>query len=123
MAAKAHVWHHDLDVIGLGFRVKKDTRKLIAEMIVKKGGIGGIRLIREPENQYDSNAIAVYMPERLMHGFQIGYLRRTTAELLAPKIDAGNLVIMRARLLTLRPEDDFKEGSMDVTFKDSVTKP
>jgi hypothetical protein len=112
------IWHHQLDVVGLGFRVKKETRRLIAEMIDKKGAISGMQLIREPDNPADEYAIKVCMPERIMHGFQIGYLRRPSVELLSPKIDRGTLVIVRARLIELRADDDYKEGALDVTFKD-----
>jgi hypothetical protein len=41
-------------------------------------------LLREPQNQYDVNAVAVYSA-----GGQIGYVGKTMAHLLAPHIDAG----------------------------------
>lgn len=45
-------------------------------------------LRREPKNQHDPNAIAITVPTPL--GFQqIGYLGRSDAAWLAPKIDAG----------------------------------
>jgi hypothetical protein len=112
-----NILSHQLDVIGLGFRVKRPTRRIIADMIEKKGAIGGMRLVREPDNPVDPNAIMVCMPKRLMQGMQIGYLRRPTAELLAPKIDNGSLVVKGAVLAWLSAEDDFKEGTVDVTFK------
>jgi hypothetical protein len=117
VTAKARTFIHQLDVIGLGFRVKRPTRRIIADMIEKKGGIAGMRLVREPDNPADSNAIMVCMPTRLLQGMQIGYVRRPTAEILAPKIDNGSLTVKGAVLAWLSPEDDYKEGSLDVTFR------
>lgn len=42
-------------------------------------------LIREPDNRYDPNAIAVHAPSIGM----LGHLPRGTAERMAPEIDAG----------------------------------
>lgn len=117
----SRTWVHGLDVIGLGFRMKKQNREELAR-ILKNADITGVRLTREPDNQYDPNAIAVYLPERTMGGAQLGYLRRSTAELLAPKIDNGTLVVVRAKLLDLRAGDDFKEGGMEVVFRDVPAK-
>lgn len=111
-------WSHTLDVVGLGFRLKRETRVNLAMRAEKSGGIKGIRLVREPDNEYDPNAIAVFLPKRLMGGAQIGYLRRPSAELLARKLDAGEMVIVKATLLSLRAEDDLKEGPLDVLFRD-----
>ncbi len=41
------------------------------------------RLVREPENKYDKNAIAVYAPQK------IGYIPRKMVKELAPQIDRG----------------------------------
>ena len=44
-----------------------------------------LRLVRQPENEYDANAIAVMDPI----GEQVGYLNRRLAAVLAPAMDAG----------------------------------
>lgn len=44
-------------------------------------------LEREPENPYDSSAVAVYIADQ-----QIGYLKADVAERLADKIDGGRYV-------------------------------
>jgi hypothetical protein len=41
------------------------------------------RLVRDPENRYDANAIAVEIDRQT-----VGYLAREQAELLAPQLDA-----------------------------------
>ena len=45
-----------------------------------------INLCREPENEYDENAIVVYVD-----GFEGGYIPRKTAAQMAPLMDAGML--------------------------------
>lgn len=44
-----------------------------------------VRLQRQPENPYDSNAVAAYAPD----GAQIGFLNRNLSGTLAPVMDAG----------------------------------
>jgi single-stranded-DNA-specific exonuclease len=44
-----------------------------------------VRLVRQPDNEFDPNAIAVFAPT----GEQIGYLNRRLASVLAPALDAG----------------------------------
>ena len=111
------ILNHTLDVVGLGFRVKAPTRKAIAKMVDDKGGITGMRLVRELGNPADVNAIMVCMPRRVLGGMQIGYLRAPTAELLAPRIDNGTLIVKGAVLAWLSEEQDFKEGSLEVTLR------
>lgn len=47
-----------------------------------------LRLVREPNSQYDKNAVAVFY-DFSGKEFQLGHLSRGLAELLAPRIDAG----------------------------------
>jgi len=44
-----------------------------------------LRLVRQPDNEYDANACALFDP----HGDQVGFLNRRLAAALAPAIDAG----------------------------------
>ncbi len=44
-----------------------------------------LRLVRQPENEYDANACALFDPR----GEQVGFLNRRLAAVLAPAIDAG----------------------------------
>ncbi|HEY5539842.1 MAG TPA: single-stranded-DNA-specific exonuclease RecJ [Coriobacteriia bacterium] len=44
-----------------------------------------LRLVRQPDNPYDTNACALFDP----HGDQVGFLNRRLAAALAPTIDAG----------------------------------
>lgn len=46
-----------------------------------------IKLVREPDNPHDPNAIRVEAP--FVHGEKIGYIPRTEAAVFAPEIDSG----------------------------------
>lgn len=117
---KGRQWSHELDVIGLKFRWKKELREKLA-MTVNTRSVAGIRLEREPENEYDENAIAVYLPNRLYDGKQLGYIRRDSAALLAPKMDAGSLEVVSATLTEIRagePKTPWNEGNLVIRFRD-----
>jgi hypothetical protein len=59
---------------------------------------------REPKNQHDPNAISVWLAGKPYRGMQIGYLRRTVAEVWAPAIDSGKLKILSGKLTAVDPE-------------------
>ena len=115
---KGRIWCHELDVVGLRFRFKRDGRRALSDMIDKRGSITGIQLIREPDNRADPNAIKVCLPQRILDGKHIGYLRKEAAELLAPLIDKGALEVLACKLEYLREEDDWNTGNMLVNFRD-----
>lgn len=121
--AKPHVrkWTHHLDVVGLKFRWTRDGRQAISRMIDKKGSITGITLEREPDNKWDDNAIKVMLPSRVIDGKQLGYLRAPAAELLAPKLDDGSLIVVSAKLTSLDADEDWNEGTLEVIFGDVKT--
>jgi hypothetical protein len=56
-------------------------------------------LIREPDNEHDSNAVVVFMGGR-----PIGHLPRTVAASLAPRLDAGER--FRATDVAILIDDD-----------------
>ena len=47
-----------------------------------------LRVVREPNNEYDSNAIAIYDK----HQNQLGYIGKNVAASLAPRMDEGEIV-------------------------------
>jgi hypothetical protein len=116
--------HHDLDVVGLKFRWNKDLRGEIAKLVNAKPMT--VEIEREPENEYDPNALMVVVPTGTFNltdpkkgqrtGGQLGYIRADSAAVLAEKIDGGTLQIIGAKLTELRAPD-YNEGSMEVTFK------
>ena len=51
-----------------------------------------IRLEREPGNEHDRNAVAVYAAVEGRGAYQMGYLPRSLAAFIAPLLDAGKAV-------------------------------
>jgi len=51
-----------------------------------------IHLEREPGNEYDKNAVAVYAAVEGSGSFCVGYLPKTLSALIAPLLDAGKAV-------------------------------
>lgn len=56
-SAKTRTWSHELEVVGLGFRLKRETRRQLRRMVEEKGSVSGIRIEREPDNRADANAV------------------------------------------------------------------
>jgi hypothetical protein len=111
-------WTAELDAVGLRFRWKRDGRKMLKTM-AEKSPITGIRLVREPDNKYDANAIMVLLPERIINGSQLGYLPAVVAEKLAPALDAGTTEVASAKLIEISGEkDDFNTATLIVIFRD-----
>ena len=61
-------------------------------------------LKREPNNSYDSNAIAIFIKTKIFFlkpaKFQIGYLSADIAQRLAPHIDNGGTVTVKVKNIT-----------------------
>jgi type IV secretory pathway protease TraF len=80
-------------VAGTGFEGRAGRIRLA----VKKGM--AIKLVPEPSNAYDENAIAVYLPLRawftlfLKTDVHIGYVKRDRAAFLSRKIQEGGKIL------------------------------
>lgn len=68
---------------------KKNPDGISRQALIKKLAIEGepLQLEREPANEFDPNAIAVYIDD-----FQIGYISSDLARTLAPIMDSGGKV-------------------------------
>lgn len=106
---------HDVTLVGMGFRLKKDVRDLLARSVAKKPYTVDLR--RQPDNKYDPNAIAVYGVGGLFDEHHLGYLSRETAEVLAERIDAGTLAVESAKLTEVY-KPDHKGGNVHVKLAD-----
>ncbi len=76
-------------VVGTGY----EGRAEIIRRHIEEGQ--EVFLVREPENQYDSNAIAVYVEVRKMFKKtrkQIGYLKEKRAKTLSKRMDDGESI-------------------------------
>jgi hypothetical protein len=116
IAKSGHQWSHELDVTGLRFRLTKSAREALEYRIGKRGPIKGMRVERELGNEHDPNAIRVCLPETMLDGKHIGYLRAVSALVLAPRLDKGEVEIVRAQLNEVYAPS-FEEGKLLVTFR------
>lgn len=113
-------FEYTFDVVGLKFRLKKEVRQILAG----KCPIRGIVVIREQENKYDMNAIAVHLPSAgvvgpVLAGKHIGYFRADAAEQIAPLMDDGRFVVKSAKLERIVDgADPCSEGKLHVIFTD-----
>jgi hypothetical protein len=82
--AKAKFRTLDLTVVGLGYRLTPAKMEILASETPLKA-----KLVREPENSHDDNAVAVYLIEKPYENFHIGYLSRAVAKEIAPRLDGG----------------------------------
>jgi HIRAN domain len=86
--AKKKLRNLDLTVVGLSYRLTPAKMEDISGETPIKA-----KLVREPNNSADENAVAVYLTERPYKDFHIGYLSRTVAAEIAPRLDAGMEVV------------------------------
>lgn len=106
-----------LDCVGLGFRMKRDVRDKLAQLVAKKPI--KVTLEREPENEYDINAIKVTCAAAgEFKDKHFGYVRGETAAILAPQMDEGNVTVKAAHLHEVREMPDHRQthGVMQVTL-------
>jgi hypothetical protein len=84
-----------------GVRFRQPQLRALLRKVGELGRVPG-RLVREPENENDPNAIAVHVD-----AVCVGYLRREIAELLAPSLDAmtRDRAATIACLVSLREND------------------
>lgn len=69
------------------------------EVIQRLHGDEPCRIVPEPENQYDANALAVYAAEHDGTISHVGYVPRDLAAIIAPMLD-GEAVMARLRGIT-----------------------
>jgi len=99
-----------IPVVGVQYHVSPTTVKSIAEAVALK-----VDLVREPENQFDPNAIKVILAEHTP-GLHIGYLSREIAAMLAPQIDEGRIWLEDSALREL----DSNAGQLVVSFRKKI---
>lgn len=113
----------DLSVVGLGFRLKADARKVLAANVQRAVGNKSpglnVKLVREQENRADVNAIRViHDGAGPLRGHHLGYLRADVAAQVAPLMDDNLLTFQRASIKELDAANDFKTGTLTATFRD-----
>jgi len=89
----------EISLAGLSYRATSTTIEELAKETPYK-----VTLEREPGNHNDPNAIAVKLVEQPRRGWQIGYVPRQIAALLAPRLDSGQDWVENAWLTEVDPE-------------------
>jgi len=88
-------------VAGTGFKNSNGSdRASIIRNNVKEGTV--VFLVREPNNEHDPNAVAVFIEVGGLFGFgkskkQIGYIKATRSNVVATKMDAGELILGKVK--------------------------
>jgi len=103
------------DVVGLDHRVTRASQKKLAQLVKDHREVE-CSLKRDPENEYDENAVKVYVddPNFRAKKVHIGYLRRGTAKVLASGMDAERLTVRHCYLIYIDVEHGW--GRVRVSF-------
>lgn len=96
-----------------------------AQIIRARCKVGSkIELVREPDNKFDPNAIAVYLHGKRLFGMvetreQIGYIKAGRAEGLAEKIDSGAITVVGAFVKSFHapPEEHVPRVSLTIQLQ------
>jgi HIRAN domain len=101
-----------LSVVGLQYRTTPSVRKYMVEHLPFR-----VKLVREPNNLQDPNAIAVVIRDKEVpyDGMKLGYLRRQVANVWAEEIDEGRLQIHKVYLTDLDPQESVGEVLIEAT--------
>ena len=74
-------------LVGMHYRIPKDTRRMIAKHVPF-----AVYFEREHTNDHDSNAIAVFAADGVLYsGMHLGYLRKEVAAVISPLVDSGEM--------------------------------
>jgi len=114
-----------LDVVGLDHRVLRPQQRML-EMMLRDHFLKA-KLQREPNNLHDRNAIRVIIidkrprqrwPKEFRNdNFHIGYIRATTAKVLAPGFDRKSLVVRKCHLIEVNSRHGW--GRVQVIFENT----
>lgn len=103
---------------GTGFQ----GRTTVIRRFAAKGS--KLRLVREPANKHDANAIRVDLECRLLFGWltlyrHIGYIQASRAARIAGKIDSGEMHITGAEIVNMYapPEQVFPDVTAEITYE------
>jgi len=72
-----------------------DRQKALAKLKSYDVGLVNVTLVRESENKYDTNAIAVNVSVGSGADYDLGYIPKDLASVLAPLIDKGLQLVSR----------------------------
>ena len=104
--AKAKVKEITLTCVGLHYRLTITKLRKLQDNLPLQA-----ELRREPENEYDENAIAVWVIEKPFREVKIGYLKREVAHDLAPQMDSKHFNPHEIWVAELRNEKEAVGGN------------
>jgi hypothetical protein len=99
-----------LEVVGLSYRLTTATVDDLSDAVPLK-----CELVREPDNEADTNAIKVVVMEKPFEKFHIGYIRRASATEIAPRMDKGKFPKHEAWLIAV--DEEANKATLLVKFK------
>ncbi|MFT6100828.1 MAG: hypothetical protein ACJAYF_003389 [Arenicella sp.] len=107
-------------VAGTGFKNSNGSdRASIIRNNVREGTI--VYLVREPNNEHDPNAVAVYIETSGFFGFgkskrQIGYIKATRSNVVATKLDSGESIPGKVRSFHAPADKSHPRVSLDLEY-------
>jgi hypothetical protein len=111
---------YTFDVVGLRYRLDQAEIDSLAEAAEGEPLKG--KLVREPKNEADPNAVKVMVQRRREKSWKhIGYLRKEPAAVFAQALDRGTAVVKQVRLTHVNTEHGW--GSVKVVLENAVDKP
>jgi hypothetical protein len=101
----------ELEVVGMGYRVTTATLEKIAADCPLS-----VKLVREPDNSADENAVMVVITEKPYakpnEGFHVGYIMREAASVIAPAMDEGGKAWPYKEAWLMEVDPDTGRGQM-----------
>lgn len=103
-----------LDLVGMNYRVTKQTRIYMRKWLDDNGPILS-KLLPEPSNTHDPNAVKVVIDEGPYKGQFIGYISRKHTPVYGPRLLSGEIKVESAHITELWPDDG--EGELLVKVR------
>lgn len=102
-----------LTCVGMQYRIKKDARRMMKKHVPFR-----VAIRREPSNEADENAMAVFVAAPIPYkGLKLGYLVREVAAVWSPLVAKKALRIPKAEVIGLNT--DKGEAELLVTVRSS----
>lgn len=90
----------ETSVVGMAYRVTPATMKELQKEVPLSA-----KLVREPDNEYDENAVKVVLTDKRHKNFHIGFLPRQVAKEFAPSMDDGSFPFSVVWLISVKSKD------------------